>query len=679
MRQVLNGISRVLVTTYFFVFALSLSAQNAKERLGEKFFYDEDFTEALTIYKEILAEDPEDIIAQYHIEVCSLLTKYPQKSIKHLINIGEEVSAKDKFYNYWLGRALYGQYEFEKAIKSWEKFLAIKKYKSREIINETIGFIGQAEFANNFYKTPESHHAQRLPDIVNTHSSEITPTYLDELNELLYASSASQSTITHSAHPFHVFTSFYDGSAWSEPELQSSLGEYDEDNVNLEIVGNDGRLLMFKPHESGGMHESELLHDSIWTQPHLFDLHIKRSKLKPHFYVNEQENILIFSTRKGKNGDLNLEYSVKAGNKWTKARPFGNTINTSSNEESAFLASDGKTLYFSSDGHTSVGNYDIFKSVYDSIGDQWSTPENLGYPINTINNELYFKLKPNGREGFFSSDRFHSKGGYDIYHFWEASYNLIRGKVMNSNTQETIPKAYIRYHPTKFLDTDFSGFSDEDGKYQLHIIPGDTYDVEVFFDHKMIYHEAITIPEEHDPNIVIEKDLIIPTDYKALIVAKDNSLHSSNDHAKDLNDHLSAEEPHNERPVPKEFSTVEKLGSKFRKGHKALIHNVYFKTASAELTEADKEVLQELVDMMIKYPDLQIEISGHTDNTGTPSVNLTLSEDRADNVARFLISKGIKLTRLQSIGYGESRPIATNDDEIGGRELNRRIEIVVIE
>ena len=82
---------------------------------------------------------------------------------------------------------------------------------------------------------------------------------------------------------------------------------------------------------------------------------------------------------------------------------------------------------------------------------------------------------------------------------------------------------------------------------------------------------------------------------------------------------------------------------------------------------------------MIENPDLKIEIAGHTDNVGSPSTNLSLSEDRADNVAKFVISKDVSLLRLQSVGYGHSRPMASNDDKIGGRELNRRIEIVVIE
>ena len=644
---------------------------------AEDLLYKEDFEAALVAYQEVL-QTSNSVKAQYHAEICSVLTKYPQKPLDKFLELGVTMSRSDKFYSYWLGRMLYGQYEFEKAIESWKKFLDIKKYKSRRIITETNSFIKQAERVMAFYKKPETHHAQRLPDVINTEFSEITPTYIDNLNELLYASSYESSNITHSEHPFHIFSSFFDGTNWSKPEIISSLGSYDESNANLEIIGNDGRLLMFKPSKSGGLHESELKHDSIWTQPHLFDLHIKQSRLKPHFYVNEQENVLIFSTKtKGKDGNLDLQYSVRAGGKWTKPRPFGPTINTNGNEESAFLASDGKTLYFSSDEHSSIGGYDIFKSVYDSIGDQWSTPENLGFPINTIGNELYFKLKPNGREGYFSSDRFHSIGGYDIYHFWEASYNLVTGKVLNEQN-EPITNAYVRFHPTQYLDTDFNGISNDGGIYELHLIPGDDYDVEVFVDHELIFQKTISIKEEHDPNIVINVDLIMGTG-GPLTAARDVSFHSSKPHATTLNDHLDAEEHHNKTPVPKEVSPLNDLGSKFRRGHKALMHNVYFGTGHADLSDGDKETLQELLDLMNEYDDLNVEIAGHTDNVGTTNFNLKLSEDRANSVAQYLISKGIDENRLQPVGYGEDRPMASNDDEIGGRELNRRIEIIVIE
>ncbi len=666
---------------FFLIVLLPLSAISQDGDMLEKaedLLYAEKFEEALEVYLEVL-KTSKNVKAQYHVEICSLLTRYPQKPLDRLLELGVSMSKNDKFYNYWLGRILYNQYEFEKAIEAWKKFLAIKKYKSRRIIEETNLFIKNAERVMAFYKKPETHHAQRLPDIINTEFSEITPTYIDNLNELLYASSFESSSISQSEHPFHIFSSFFDGTDWSKPEVINSLGAYDEDNANLEIIGNDGRLLMFKPSKSGGLHESELKHDSIWTQPHLFDLHIKQSRLKPHFYVNEQENVLIFSTRsKGKVGNLNLQYSVRAAGKWTKPRPFGSTINTPKNEESAFLASDGKTLYFSSDGHSSIGGYDIFKSVYDSIGDQWSTPENLGFPINTTGNELYFKLKPNGREGYFSSDRFHSIGGYDIYHFWEASYNEVKGRVLDEANQP-IPNAYVRFHPTQYLDTDFNGISDGSGKYDMHIIPGDDYDVEIFVDHQLIFQKSIKVNEEHDPNVVINIDLVMGTGNEVLTAARDASFHSSGTHATTLNDHLDAEEPHNQAPVPKEVSSLSDLGSKFRKGHKALIHNVYFGTGHANLSSEDKQTLQELIDLMTEYPDLNVEIGGHTDNVGSSEINLKLSQDRANNVAQYVASKNISLARIQPVGYGESRPMASNDDEIGGRELNRRIEVVVIE
>ncbi|MDA1121894.1 MAG: hypothetical protein O2887_15635 [Bacteroidetes bacterium] len=505
------------LTLFLLISSATFSQQRDIEKTAEILFYKEDFPAALDAYREVVKRYPDDLIAQYHMEVCSLITKYPQKPLTKFLELGKILHEEDKFYNYWLGRVLFGQYEFEKAIEAWERFLEIQKYKSRIIINETNTFIENANRAMAFYMKPETHHAQRLPDIINTDYSEITPTYIDNLNELLYASSFESGSITHSEHPFHVFSSFFDGSNWTKPELQSSLGEYDANNANLEIIGNDGRLLMFKPNETGGLHESELKHDSIWTQPHLFDMHIKRSKLKPHFFVNEQETILIFSTKTGLISNLDLQYSVRAEGEWTKPRPFGNTINTNNNEESAFLASDGKTLYFSSDGHNSIGGYDIFKSVYDSISYQWSTPENMGFPINTINDELYFKLKPNGREGFFSSDRFHSTGGYDIYHFWEASYNLVRGKVIDASNNQPIKGAYVRFHPTQYLDTDFNGIADQSGTYETHIIPGDEYLVEVFLDHELIFQKSLTIKEEHDPNVIIESTTIRKSNFKKRI------------------------------------------------------------------------------------------------------------------------------------------------------------------
>ncbi len=200
---------------------------------------------------------------------------------------------------------------------------------------------------------------------------------------------------------------------------------------------------------------------------------------------------------------------------------------------------------------------------------------------------------------------------------------MITGKVSDKSNQP-VTGAYVRYHPTQYLDTDFNGFSNEAGSYEMHIIPGDDYRVEVFLDHELIFQKTFNIAEEHDPNIVIQRDLIIGDD-KPLVAAKDVTFYSSGKLATILNNHIKAEEHHNIPPIPREVSPLKSLGSKFRKGHKALIHNVYFGTGNADLTTADEEALQELVDLMTEYTHLRIEIGGHTDNVGSPSSNLTLT------------------------------------------------------
>ena len=126
-------------------------------------------------------------------------------------------------------------------------------------------------------------------------------------------------------------------------------------------------------------------------------------------------------------------------------------------------------------------------------------------------------------------------------------------------------------------------------------------------------------------------------------------------------------------------SSIEELGSKFRPGRKAVARNIYFNHGTSELQKESLPNLEALLKTMLKAPSLMIEVAGHTDNTGPPSVNKLLSLKRAEAIQKWLVAKGVKASRVTPNGYGESKPIASDDDEKDGRELNRRIEIIVIE
>jgi outer membrane protein OmpA-like peptidoglycan-associated protein len=317
-----------------------------------------------------------------------------------------------------------------------------------------------------------------------------------------------------------------------------------------------------------------------------------------------------------------------SNNVWSKPRKL-ESINTEFDEDSPFIHPDGKTLYFSSKGHSSMGGYDIFKCTKTGTG--WSIPENLGYPINTPGDEIYFVLAADGKVGFYSSDKEGGLGKQDIYSIRmpvpekEPELELLTGVVKDAATNQAIEADITITDNTTKEVVSKAKSNAEDGKYLVAIPCGKNY------------------------GIAIEK--------------KGHLFHSEN-----VN--LPCTQGYKE--IKKEIKLVEA-----KQGAKVVLKNIFFDTGKSDLRLESTSELLRLVKLLTENPTIRIEISGHTDNIGDAKINQTLSETRANSVMNFLISNGIAKTRLVAKGYGSSQPIDTNDSE-AGRQNNRRTEFKIL-
>jgi outer membrane protein OmpA-like peptidoglycan-associated protein len=330
------------------------------------------------------------------------------------------------------------------------------------------------------------------------------------------------------------------------------------------------------------------------------------------------------------NQDLYVSFRKPDGS-WTEPKNLGKRINTSGSENSPFLAADGTTLYFATDGRPGYGQADIFMSRrLDDSWTNWSEPENLGPSINSSAVDAYFTIPASGDYVYLVSGK-NSLGGADI---WKLKLPealkpkpvvLVYGKVLNSTTNEPI-QANITY---RLLETDeevgIASSSPVDGTYKIILPAGKIY-------------SFMAIKE----NIYTE---------------------SQNIDLKDI----------------KEYKEIERnlYLAPIQVGSRVIMHNLFFVTGKSEINPWSHPELGRLIDLMKRHKTLEIEIAGHTDNVGSDKVNDALSLERANAVKDYLAGMGVESSRLHAKGYGKSKPISPNTTEEGKRK-NRRVDFTIL-
>ena len=648
-----------LIALGLILFCLPIHAQNLdkKKLKAESLFFTEKFDKAREAYEELKGLAPSYGTGLYRLEICSLLTIAKNKPMTRLESYAGTQGRKDKFYHYWMTKIYFQQNNYKKAIESGTKFVNSKQYKSKEIIQEIKDLRKKAQIIDDYYSKPANYEVEHLHQNVNSNFHESSPVYFRDKEELLFLSSRPVSGEKGKGETFYIYESRRDGNEWAKPRRLANLGSYKLENANIEVVRNDGRLFVYTDKSGGDLFYSEMTGGS-WSALKEFDAKITDTKLESHFYINEKEDRIIFADRKkGDTKDLDLYQSVKDPNTnaWSAPQHITSKINSDQDEDYPFLSADEKTLYFSSKGHGSIGGFDIFKSELNESTNSWSEPVVLAYPMNTPDDDIQFKIDEEINSGYFVSNRVESKGRYDIFFFHEADKVFVEGSVLDGKG-DLVSNAELRFVPKRSTGLLVQSMTDEGGKFDVTVGADDDIMVEIKINRELVHSEEFHSPAANGSSGVFTIDFTLPVEKEAF-----------------------AEEVAVVETIDPKYSKVEHISTKFRKSNKARIGNIYFRLNDYALPYESNEILETLLTSLKQNPELRFEISGHTDNQGLAENNLVLSEKRAQSVVDYLVSNGIDAGRLEAKGYGETRPLASNDDEINGRELNRRIEVAVLE
>lgn len=408
-------------------------------------------------------------------------------------------------------------------------------------------------------------------------------------------------------------------------------------NEGAQNISQDGEWLIFTgcnyPEGEGScdLYIAYFNPKTGWTEPKNLGYGINTEYWESAPSLSPDKRVLYFSSnRPGGYGGKDIWMTMRTPEgKWTQPRNMGPDINTSGDETCPFIHADNQSLYFNSNGHPGYGSSDIFLSRKGDDG-EWGIPENLGYPVNSIDEEGSLIVAADGVTAYYASDRSDGKGGLDLYAFrlpdTVKAYKTfwVKGRVFDKKTMKGLPSA-VELTDINTRNVLYRLQTDEDGNYLVPLPEGKDFAFNVNRKGYLMYSENFSMTEG---KIDAPRIINIP---------------------------LQPLEP----------------------GASVVLKNIFFDLNKFSLREASAAELDKVIGLLKENPSLKVEIIGHTDNAGKDADNLTLSMNRAKSVTDYLVAGGIDKSRLTSRGYGASRPLATNDTE-EGRALNRRTELKVI-
>jgi len=592
---------------------------------------DGDVPAGISTLQQAIAIDPR--YAEAFISMAGMYGE--QKDYPKAVEIYEKAKAIDSnyFLDYNLPYSidLAGKGEFEKALQAVNTFLTIPN------LNETSRKAG--EYRQNTYRFALDYAAahpsagykfelHNLGDSINTEVSEYYPSVSLDGDTLFFTR-----RVNHTNEDLYSSHRLPDGT-WSKARgLPGDINT--NENEGAQTVSIDGQLMVLDICNTEGGFGGCDLYISYrtpdgWSTPENLGDSINTEFREAGPSISPDKKDLYFSSnRPGGYGGLDLYVSHHLLNgRWSAAENLGPVINTIGDESTPFIHFDNQTLYFNSTGQPGYGNNDLFVSRRQPDG-SWGKPENLGYPINTIDDEGSLVIASDGKTAYYASDRADSRGGMDLYTF-EMRENIrpsptrwVKGRVFDRKTGKGLPSGVLLTDLSTGLVISRLQ-TDETGNYVITLPKGKDYAFNVNRRGYLFYSENFALSREQGDSAFQIDIPLQPIEANAAVV----------------------------------------------------LRNIFFDPNKFDLRPESEAELRQVVQLLRDNPGVHIQISGHTDNSGRPAENQALSENRAKAVTSFLVAKGIPAARLSFKGFGDTRPVADNATP-EGRAKNRRTELTV--
>lgn len=584
------------------------------------------YNTAIRDLEEAIRVDANFVEAHFRLADVLKITKDFRRSLAEYQIVKSQNPNISKHLDYELGEVYFMLHVYDTALmyfENYSKVLDLSENRQRELNK----YLKNTRYSVEAVKKPVPYQPENLGLNINTPNQEYLPTITADDSTLIFTRRSNQ-------EDFYI--SKRTASGWDKAVTLSNAINT-TGNEGAQCISPDGQYLYFAGcSRADGFGKCDIYYSKLvgneWSKPVNIGEPINTMYWESQPSISPDGKTLYFvSDRKGGYGSYDIYRSNYLGNgKWSRPVNLGPSINTEGVEFSPFIHNDNTTLYFSSNGWPGFGENDIFYSRKNSNG-TWGPAQNLGYPINTSQEESSLFISNDGKKAFFASSTLKGQGGLDLFTFelHEAARPLpvtyVKGLVFDKLTKNKLGST-IEIIDISNGDTVAQTNSNEaSGQFLASLPSGKTYAFNVYSDGYLFYSDQFELKNKRT---VEPFKLMVPLE-----------------------------------PI--------KVGAKIA------LRNIFYESGSYKLKNESLYEITKLVQFLKENADVRIEISGHTDNTGVDQANLTLSTNRAKSVYDWLIKQGIAADRLVYKGYGKSQPLEPNTTE-AGKAKNRRTEIKII-
>lgn len=614
----------------FSLFSFGQGSSNRKaQNLFEKanlLIQKEDYVGASAALAEATSADPNFQDAFILLGDANRLQKkysLARQAYKKATDINSNVKPLVKYY---LAETEFASGEYLLAKQHFQDFLTADRSSDRA--NRAKKYLLDCDFASEAIKKTVKYTPQNLGSGVNTTDAEYFPALTADGETLIFTRQINENE--------DFWMSHFKDNTWTTAVPLSTKINTIRYNEGAQTISPDGKYLFFTGcNRPDGMGRCDIYvshrEGNDWGEPYNVGAPVNSEFWESQPTISPDGRTLYFiSNRPGGSGGYDIwKSTITEDAKWGPAINLGPEINTAYDENTPFLHADGKTLYFASNGWPGFGNKDIYYSRMDESG-KWQKPVNIGYPINSFEDESGLIVSADGNLGFFSSNLNGGLGKQDIYSFGipadvkPLKVTYVKGTVRDRETKKTI-ESNVQVVDLKTNKTVFDDYTDAETGEFLAVMPvGGNYLFNVNAEGYLFYSENF------EPKIG------------------------------DIN-----------RPYQ-----IEVAMDKIKSGANVTLKNIFFDTNKYNLLPASIRELELLISFLNENEKVAIEIQGHTDNVGDNKLNEKLSFNRANAVYEYLIRHEIPANRLTFKGFGASKPMADNKTELG-RKNNRRTSFVI--
>jgi outer membrane protein OmpA-like peptidoglycan-associated protein/tetratricopeptide (TPR) repeat protein len=621
------------------------SLKAAKEHLRY-----EEFQQALPYVQELLKEDANSAYYNFWMGKCLYITYKKNQALPYFEKVEKLNPDIDKEFYYWYGLTLHYNLYFDRAVEAYHKDSERYEPTSPEYVWVN-NRITQCLYAKKLASKADAEQVKikNMGDMINSEFSEHSPVISANDSVLIYTARRPECLGAKPEAYFYdediYVATKVDGEWTTGVNIGKPVNAVGHD-ATISLTADGQTMYIYRHKKAGGLYVTKFDEEKQnWREPESVDRPLNSKFYEASICQSADSSLMFFtSDRPGGFGGRDIYMVKKEGkSKWAEPINLGSSINTAFDEDAPYFHPDGKTLYYSSNGPGSIGGFDIFVTEFaDQDKTAWLSPLNMGSPVNTPDDDIYFVLSSDGKSGYYASGMEGGYGEKDIYHIrfpyypYPRRYHIVEiaGLVQDVQTLDTL-KAMVKLvdvETNQVLDSILTGT--DSSRYYFILEPQRTYSLVATAEGYNSVSESVMTPVLDEDDVFLEKNMFL----------------------------IKPEEKVVTEEVPR--AAVE-------------LQHVYYDFDKDFIRPDAADELDRAVELLTQNPDMKVALMSHTDWFGSFDYNVALSNRRARNARAYLIKKGIDPNRIVLDHFSENRPMDTNDNDTG-RQFNRRTELRLI-